>query len=344
MKKVKSILILLLFFVIIGTINLIDSKVYGATISSIDVTVDLSNAMPKIGVRKAANVPVTIETNNVNAYSSGYYWEKKVNGSWTYFSGTTFDNSEYRYHLRFEVNSSVATVSNPVTVKVKTIYKDKDTQTIKNVTENISATTSLVSGKYYISAYSKSFVAEDNTTYTAQAYASPDYSGEVYIGSNQIETGTHMTYTYAESEYNIGVFNVKPKAGYVFKEWRVGSATGSPVIITDEDIKKPEYKNAPYYIDKNNGIHYRLKDNYVFYAIFERSSISTQVLKGDLNTDGFVNATDAAMALDIFKNNTLTDVYIIIGDMNGDNLINSTDSAMMLDAYKNHTVLPNVQI
>ena len=57
-------------------------------------------------------------------------------------------------------------------------------------------------------------------------------------------------------------------------------------------------------------------------------------LKGDLNRDGMVNATDSAVALDLYKYNNASDEDIIIGDMDNNGVINANDAALILDVYK----------
>ncbi len=58
---------------------------------------------------------------------------------------------------------------------------------------------------------------------------------------------------------------------------------------------------------------------------------------GDANNDNFINSTDAAMVLDIFKNDTSPEdeVEFMKIDMNGDGALDSTDAAMILDIFKN---------
>lgn len=56
-------------------------------------------------------------------------------------------------------------------------------------------------------------------------------------------------------------------------------------------------------------------------------------LKGDLDRNGVVNSNDAAMALDLYNNNSATDEDIKIGDMDNDGVINSNDAAAILDVY-----------
>ncbi len=56
--------------------------------------------------------------------------------------------------------------------------------------------------------------------------------------------------------------------------------------------------------------------------------------KGDVNKDGFIDSTDAAIVLDLFKNGGATEENFKFGDMNNDNQLNSTDAAMILDIFK----------
>lgn len=62
---------------------------------------------------------------------------------------------------------------------------------------------------------------------------------------------------------------------------------------------------------------------------------SAGFIKGDMNADTYVNSTDAAIVLDIFKSNNATNEDLLHGDMNEDNLLNSIDAAMILDVFKN---------
>ncbi len=60
-----------------------------------------------------------------------------------------------------------------------------------------------------------------------------------------------------------------------------------------------------------------------------------EIQKGDVNEDGFINSTDAAIVLDFFKNGGATERDYELGDMDGDNLLNSTDASTILDIFKN---------
>ncbi len=66
----------------------------------------------------------------------------------------------------------------------------------------------------------------------------------------------------------------------------------------------------------------------------EYGSIDKMYLTGDLNQDGYINSTDAAMVLDLFKNGGAKKLDYNLGDLNGDNLLNSTDASMVLDIFK----------
>lgn len=66
-----------------------------------------------------------------------------------------------------------------------------------------------------------------------------------------------------------------------------------------------------------------------------------QYQKGDVNKDGYINALDAAMVLDLYKNNNAVQDNYDYGDMNNDNQLNSTDAAMILDLFKNSNKVNN---
>lgn len=57
-------------------------------------------------------------------------------------------------------------------------------------------------------------------------------------------------------------------------------------------------------------------------------------LKGDLDLNGIVDSADAAIALNLFKYNTATEIDLAIGDMDEDGLLDSADAAMILNVFK----------
>ncbi len=56
-------------------------------------------------------------------------------------------------------------------------------------------------------------------------------------------------------------------------------------------------------------------------------------LKGDMDKNGVVNGTDAAIVLDKYNKNNATSEEFIIGDMDNNGILNGTDAAMILDIY-----------
>lgn len=128
-----------------------------------------------------------------------------------------------------------------------------------------------------------------------------------------------------------------------------------------DDLFEGEFKADTYYyaeIEISTKHGYVLDDELVIkvngeepaevFGIFEgenthfiakiKSTEGENVIKGDLNNDGFINSTDSAIVLDLYKNSNATDIQIKVGDMNNDNYINSADAAMILDCYKNGTI------
>ena len=64
--------------------------------------------------------------------------------------------------------------------------------------------------------------------------------------------------------------------------------------------------------------------------------VVTDYQKGDVNKDGYVNAIDAALVLDFYKNNNATDEDYRLGDMDNNGMLNAADAAAILDIFKNH--------
>lgn len=65
------------------------------------------------------------------------------------------------------------------------------------------------------------------------------------------------------------------------------------------------------------------------------SRIELKSVKGDITKDGYINSTDAAFVLDIFKYQNANVESYRYGDMNDDHILNSTDASIILDIFKN---------
>ena len=63
---------------------------------------------------------------------------------------------------------------------------------------------------------------------------------------------------------------------------------------------------------------------------------NNQVLKGDLDKNGVVDANDASVALELYKAQNATSDDIKIGDMDRNNLIDANDASLILEYYKTH--------
>ena len=62
-------------------------------------------------------------------------------------------------------------------------------------------------------------------------------------------------------------------------------------------------------------------------------------LKGDMNKDGAINSLDAAIIIDKYKSNIITDEDYAIGDMDENNTLNSLDAGYIIDLYKKNVAL-----
>lgn len=61
----------------------------------------------------------------------------------------------------------------------------------------------------------------------------------------------------------------------------------------------------------------------------------TEILRGDVNKDYYINSTDAAIILDKYKYGLSEDEDYNLYDINEDSMINAIDASMILDIYKN---------
>lgn len=62
--------------------------------------------------------------------------------------------------------------------------------------------------------------------------------------------------------------------------------------------------------------------------------VEEQLLLGDLNLDGIVNADDAAYAIELFKTCSETEDDLKRGDMNNDGVINAEDAGIIIEIFK----------
>ncbi len=87
--------------------------------------------------------------------------------------------------------------------------------------------------------------------------------------------------------------------------------------------------------------NYYLVNDYRSPSLYNTSITFSKKIKifttmlGDVNEDGFINSTDAAMVLDLFKNGGATQRDYELGDIDDDGNLNSTDASMILDIFKN---------
>ena len=95
--------------------------------------------------------------------------------------------------------------------------------------------------------------------------------------------------------------------------------------------------------DKNGNVT-PLKDGICNIKCYIKSNhtISTNItvdihfgyIRGDLDKNGIVDANDAAIALDLYKYNNVTDEQLKIADIDKNGIIDANDAALILDIYK----------
>ncbi len=70
--------------------------------------------------------------------------------------------------------------------------------------------------------------------------------------------------------------------------------------------------------------------------VSKRITVGSGYIKGDMNSDGYINSVDAAIVMNIYKNNNATQDDIEIVDMNNDGYVNSIDAALIMNMFKNN--------
>ncbi len=68
----------------------------------------------------------------------------------------------------------------------------------------------------------------------------------------------------------------------------------------------------------------------------KRIDLGQGLLVGDINCDLKVNADDAAIVIDKFKNNNITQTDLLVCDLHNDNKLNADDAALIIDKFKNN--------
>ncbi len=100
------------------------------------------------------------------------------------------------------------------------------------------------------------------------------------------------------------------------------------VDIVEHDVYNPSSDKLIDDEDAHNS--YNQPD---FVVSGEEALDQATLLKGDLDGNGVLNGTDAAMILDLYGKTSLTDEEIAVADMDGNGIVNGTDAAIVMDMY-----------
>ncbi len=141
--------------------------------------------------------------------------------------------------------------------------------------------------------------------------------------------------------HEIKLNTLTPAQNYILK---IDSYLPNNAIIENGDIVfKTDNPNVAI-VDDNGKISFvgkgkcnitaYLKDNNEILDVCN-VELNPEIVKGDINEDGYINSTDAAIVLDRFKNKDASQRDYELGDMNEDKFLDSTDAAMILDIFKN---------
>ena len=253
-----------------------------------------------------------------------------------------------------------------------TLDKDELIEVIDTLPNHIiTNSVDLPAGKYYLKEIETTNPYEVSQTkypFTIEFTTTEDENYEIQINGGKINNTTGVVslemLIYPEDAYNYYNINTETEtsrleqlaSNYGIKDRTYGffhdKECTDPVLYMDgtqtmfetEDTGKIYIEKMPtgtYYMAKVNPTTGKKQGAKVFKIQLDTSKtmyvnkLVEESLKGDMNVDGFVNSTDAALVLDRFKNDDATDMDYLRGDMDDNNLLNSTDAAMILDIFKN---------
>ena len=55
---------------------------------------------------------------------------------------------------------------------------------------------------------------------------------------------------------------------------------------------------------------------------------------GDVDDNGVIDANDASMILELYKNGNVTNNQILVGDLDGNSVIDANDASLILELFK----------
>lgn len=127
--------------------------------------------------------------------------------------------------------------------------------------------------------------------------------------------------------YKININKVEPETAILDGEELVYESDDTTIATVDKDGNVTPLKdgicNIKCYIKSNHTISTNITVD-----------IHLGYIRGDLDKNGIVDANDAAIALDLYKYNNVTDEQLKIADIDKNGIIDANDAALILDIYK----------
>ena len=62
--------------------------------------------------------------------------------------------------------------------------------------------------------------------------------------------------------------------------------------------------------------------------------VENDLLKGDLDGNNVVDANDASMILELYKNGNITNNEVLVGDLDSNDIIDANDASLILELFK----------
>lgn len=254
---------------------------------------------------------------------------------------------------------------------INTVAKDELIEVIDTQPNHvIKNSVDLPAGKYYMKELKTTNpyeIAKDLYPFTIEFTTTEDRDYEIKINGGKINNTTGIVslelLLYPQDVYNANNLNLETDTTTLEKiAAQSGVKNTSYGLFHDEECTTPVYymdgtqtkfntgTEGKIYIEKMpTGTYYLARINEegkrigskVFEIVLDTSKstyvnkLSEENRKGDMNVDGFINSTDAAIVLDLYKNDNAVETDYLRGDMDDNGVLNSTDAAMILDIFKN---------
>lgn len=159
-----------------------------------------------------------------------------------------------------------------------------------------------------------------------------DHIQVVPYETEKIPEGYHVKLNHIQYQMNTLKETVVLEDTYIPANFIQWTTTNEKIAAVDAQGRVTSQNGGFAYITANTE-KYGMDQCLVYVCALRTLSDGSKVYPGDLNGDGVINASDAAIVSEWYHKDSLTEDEIAVGDINGDGVVNATDASMILDLY-----------